>query len=183
MGIKSYNQAKTTLTREIRVAKRSCSKKLENSLFSQWPYISVERPERYHKLQGTIPQFCTESTTDRKTEWFLLQIWKCQTNTPHPLWRSLCTTTNTSSNPTLFPSCTSDQWRGCESCQSWNNEGRAVKHFSILAGRTDFIVSFIRRTVNFGQRTAAFLCHTEVKSIPLYLHVCLAKLNWPNKSA
>ncbi len=38
--------------------------------------LSVERSERHHQLQDTIPQHCGESTTGRRSEWVLLQVWK-----------------------------------------------------------------------------------------------------------
>ncbi len=36
----------------------------------------MERYERHHQLQDTIPQHCGESTTGRPSEWVLLQVWK-----------------------------------------------------------------------------------------------------------
>ncbi len=71
--------------------------KTKDSVLFQWLRISVERSERDHQLQDTIPQHCGESTTGRRAEWVLLQVWK---NTIH-----------TSCNPPLPPSCNADQWR------------------------------------------------------------------------
>ncbi len=70
----------------------------------------MERSERDHQLQDTIPQHCGESTTGRRSEWVLQQVWK---NTPHLLWTPLHITINTSSNPPLPHTCNSDQWRRC----------------------------------------------------------------------
>ncbi len=47
----------------------------EQILF-QWFCFSVERYERHHQLQDTIPQPSGESTTGRRSEWVLLQVWK-----------------------------------------------------------------------------------------------------------
>ncbi len=51
-----YKQAKYTLNREIRVAKKNYAGKLEKTAFKQRPYISVERPESHHQLQDPSPQ-------------------------------------------------------------------------------------------------------------------------------
>jgi hypothetical protein len=58
-----YKQAKYTLNREIRVAKKNYSGKLKKTAFKQRPYISVERPESHHQLQDPIPQHRGQSTT------------------------------------------------------------------------------------------------------------------------
>ncbi len=58
-------------------------------LLFQWFCFSVERYERRHQLQETIPQHCGESTTGRQSEWVLLKICK---NTPDPPWTLLNTT-------------------------------------------------------------------------------------------
>ncbi len=53
----------------------------------QWSCFSVERSERHHQLQDTIPQHSGESTTGKWSEWVLLQVWKNTINTssnPHP---------------------------------------------------------------------------------------------------
>ncbi len=67
----------------------------------------MERSERDHQLQDTIPQHCGESATGRRSEWLLLQDWK---NIPHLPWAPLHKPINTSSS-SLTP--TSDQWRRC----------------------------------------------------------------------
>ncbi len=67
--------------------------KAKDPVLFQWHGFSVERSERQHQLQNTIPQHWVESTTGRQSEWVLLQVLK--------------NTINTSNNP----SCTSDQWR------------------------------------------------------------------------
>ncbi len=72
----------------------------------------MERSERDHQLQDTIPQHCGESTTGRRSEWVLLQVWN---NTPHPPWTPLYTTINTSCNSPLPHTYTSDQRRWCAS--------------------------------------------------------------------
>ncbi len=42
----------------------------------------MERSERHHQLQDTIPQHWGESTTGRRSEWVLLQVWKKTPFTP-----------------------------------------------------------------------------------------------------
>ncbi len=59
----------------------------------------MERHERHHQLQDTIPQHCGESTNGRRSEWVLLQVWK---NTIH-----------TSCNPPLPHTYTADKRRWC----------------------------------------------------------------------
>ncbi len=60
---------------------------------------SVEMCEKHHQLQDTILKHCRESTTGRRFEWVLLQVWK---NTIH-----------NSCNPPLLLTCTADKrrWR------------------------------------------------------------------------
>ncbi len=45
----------------------------------------MERHERHHQLQDTIPQHCGESTNGRRSEWVLLHIWKYHTSCNPPL--------------------------------------------------------------------------------------------------
>ncbi len=65
--------------------------KTKDTILFQWLSISVKRSERDHQLQDTIPQHCGESTTGRRSEWVLLQVWKntihtsCTSCTPPPL--------------------------------------------------------------------------------------------------
>ncbi len=49
-------------------------------IISQWFCFSVETSERHQQLQDTIPQNTGESTTRRRSEWVILQVWK---NTIH----------------------------------------------------------------------------------------------------
>ncbi len=49
-------------------------------IISQWFCFSVETSERHQQLQGTIPQNTGESTTRRRSELVILQVWK---NTIH----------------------------------------------------------------------------------------------------
>ncbi len=78
-GIKScIKKAKYTLEKEIGVAIRNYSGK---PIF-QWFCFSVERYERHHQLQDTIPQHSGESTTGRRSEWVILQVWKNTLHTP-----------------------------------------------------------------------------------------------------
>ncbi len=91
-----YKQAKYTLNREIRVAKKNYSGKLKTA-FKQRPYISVERPESHHQLQDPIPQHWGKSKIGWRPERVLLQVWKAKawSDTPHPLWPSHNTAINT----------------------------------------------------------------------------------------
>ncbi len=57
----------------------------------QWFCFTVERYERHHQLQDTIPQHCGESTTDRRSEWVLLQVWKITIHT-YSITPHTCTT-------------------------------------------------------------------------------------------
>ncbi len=107
--------------------------KNKDSVLFQWLSFSVERSERDHQLQDIIPQHCGESATGRRSEWVLLKVWK---NTPHPLWTPLHTTINTSSNPPLPHTCTTDQRRRCapglpEVEKERNHQAQIVLHQSV----------------------------------------------------
>ncbi len=93
-----YKQAKYTLEKEIRVAKRIYSEKLRIQFSSSNSASVWKGMKDITSLQYTILQHCRESTTGRRSEWVLLQIWK--KNTPPP-WTPLHTTINTSTNPPL----------------------------------------------------------------------------------
>ncbi len=91
-----YKQAKYTLEKEIRVAKRNYSGKLRNK-FSSSDSASVWKWMKDITSYKTPPQHSGESTTGRRSEWVLLQVWK---NTIH-----------TSCNPPLPHTCTADKRR------------------------------------------------------------------------
>ncbi|KAI3364299.1 hypothetical protein L3Q82_010821, partial [Scortum barcoo] len=55
-----YNQARNTLTKEIKVAKRSHTEKLKNNFSVKQSSVSVEEPGGHYQLQETIPPHCTE---------------------------------------------------------------------------------------------------------------------------
>ncbi len=90
-------QANTHWKRRSEWQKRNYSGKAKEHILFQWFCFSVERYERNHQLQDTIPQHCSDSTNGRRSEWVLLQVWK---NTIH-----------TSCNPPLPHTCTADKWR------------------------------------------------------------------------
>ncbi len=90
-----YKQAKYTLEKDIRVAKKNYSNELRIQ-FSSSDSASVWK---------CLKETNYKSTTGRQSEWVLLQIWK---NTPHLLWTPLHTT---SSIPHLPHTCNSDQQR------------------------------------------------------------------------
>ncbi len=69
-----YNQARNTLTKEIRVAKRSYTEKLEKKVFRQRPSISVEKSAGHHQLQETIRPYCGEQLTGQRPKCVLLQV-------------------------------------------------------------------------------------------------------------
>ncbi len=93
------------LTGQIHTGKGDKSGKEElfwqakEQIIFQWLCFSVERYDWNYQLQDTIPQHCGESTTSRRAEWVLLQVWK---NTIH-----------TSCKPPLLHTCTADKWRRC----------------------------------------------------------------------
>ncbi len=68
----------------------------------------MERYERHHQLENTIPQHCGESTTGRRSVWVLLQVWK---NTIH-----------TSYNPPLPHTCTADKRRWYATLQKYQEK-------------------------------------------------------------
>ncbi len=71
-----YKQAKYTLKKEIRVAKRNYSGKLRNQ-FSSSDSASVWKGLKdITNYKTPSPQHCGESTTGRWSEWVLLQVWK-----------------------------------------------------------------------------------------------------------
>ncbi len=104
-----YKQAKYTLEMEIRVAKRNCYDKLRIQ-FSSSDSASVWKGlKEITSYKIPSPQHSGESTTGRRSEWVLLQVWK--KNTPDSPWTPLLTTINTSSNPPLPHTSNSDQRR------------------------------------------------------------------------
>ncbi len=105
------------LTGQIHTGKGDKSGKEElfwqakEQIIFQWLCFSVESYNLNYQLQDTIPQHCGESTTSRRAEWVLLQVWK---NTIH-----------TSCNPPLLHTCTADKWRRCaQGSSEWTKEGR-----------------------------------------------------------
>ncbi len=101
-----YKQAKYTLEKEIRVAKRNYSGKLRNKFSIRWLCFSVERYERNYQLWDTIPQHCGEPTTGRRAELIFCRFEK--------------NTIPTSCNLYLPHTCTADKWR--RRAQSLQNE-------------------------------------------------------------
>ncbi len=79
----------------------------------QWFCFSVERYEIHHQIQDTITQHSGESTTDRRSECVLLQVWK---NTIHTSW-----------NPHLLHTCTEDKM-----CQVYKIITRPRQHDTSL---------------------------------------------------
>ncbi len=71
-----YKQAKYTLEMEIRVAKRNCYDKLRIQ-FSSSDSASVWKGlKEITSYKIPSPQHSGESTTGRRSEWVLLQVWK-----------------------------------------------------------------------------------------------------------
>ncbi len=74
-----YKQAKIHTGKGDQRGKEELFWKTKDSVHIQGLCISEERSKRDRQLQDTIPQHCGKSTTGRRSEWVLLQVWK----TPH----------------------------------------------------------------------------------------------------
>ncbi len=99
-----YKQAKYTLNREIRVAKKNYSGNLKKQLSSNDP-TSVWKGLKAITSYKTHPPALRQSTTGWRPERVLLQVWKAKawSDIPHPLWPSHNTAINTlPSLPLLF---------------------------------------------------------------------------------
>ncbi len=103
-----YKQAKYTLEKEIRVAKRNYSDKLRIQ-FSSSDSASVWKGMKDFTNYKTP----SPSTVENQQLADDLNVFCCrfEKNTPHPPWTPLHTTINTSSNPPLPHTCTENKWR------------------------------------------------------------------------
>ncbi len=107
-----YKKAKNTLEKEIRVAKRNYSDELRIK-FSSSDSASVWKGMKDINSYKTP----SPSTVENQQQADILNEFYCRfEKTPHTglsylSWTPLHTTTNTSNNPPLLHTCSSDQWR------------------------------------------------------------------------
>ncbi len=103
-----YKQAKYTLEKEIRVAKRNYSEKIRiqfSSSDSASVWKGLKETTNYKTPSPSTLE--NQQLADDLNEFYC----RFEKNTPHPPWTPLHTTINTSSNPPLPHTCNSDQRR------------------------------------------------------------------------
>ncbi len=103
-----YKQAKYTLEKEIRVAKRNYSGKLRIQFCSSDSASVWKGMKDFTNYKTPSP-----STVENQQLADNLNVFCCrfEKKNPHPPWTPLHTTINTSSNPPLPHTCTENKWK------------------------------------------------------------------------